>query len=112
MRMMATVFAVLAAGTIALAHGANDHVRGTVTQISAQGITVETTAKATRTLTINDKTTFAKSRRKATLADLKVGDLVVIDVPKNTNEALEVQFGAPKKAAAAASHAHEGPGKK
>jgi Domain of unknown function (DUF5666) len=112
MRIMATLFAVLAAGTITLAHGDNDHVRGTVTQISAQGITIQTTAKATRTLALSDKTTFEKSGRKATLADLKVGDRVVIDVPKKTNEALEVQFGAPAKAAAAPAHVHEGAQKK
>jgi hypothetical protein len=33
------------------------------------------------------------------MSDLKVGDRVVIDVPKNSNEALEVQFGAAAKKA-------------
>jgi len=108
MRLMATVLAFLAAGAIALAHGDNDHVRGTVTQISAQGITIQTTAKAARTLALNDKTTFEKSRHKATLADLKIGDRVVVDVPKGTNEARVVQFGAAPKAPAKAAHEHAG----
>ena len=108
MRIMATLFAVLAAGAITLAHGDNDHVRGTVTQISAQGITIQTTAKAARTLALNDKTTFEKSRHKATLADLKIGDRVVVDVPKGTNEARVVQFGAAPKAPAKAAHEHAG----
>jgi ribosomal protein S1 len=113
MRIIAILFAFLAAGAIAMAHGDNDHVRGTVTQISAQGITIQTTAKATRTLALNDKTTFEKSGHKATLADLKVGDRVVIDVPKKTNEALVVQFGAAApKAAARAEHEHAGAAKK
>jgi ribosomal protein S1 len=112
MRLMATVLAFLAAGAIALAHGDNDHVRGTITQISAQGITIQTTAKATRTLALNDKTTFEKSGHKATLADLKVGDRVVVDVPKKTNDALVVQFGAAPKAPAHAEHEHAGASKK
>ena len=112
MRIIAVLFAMLAAGAAAMAHGDNDHVRGTITQISAQGITLQTTARATRTLALNDKTTFEKSGRKAALADLRVGDRVVVDVPKNTNEALVIQFGAPKKAVAAAPHAHDTPGKK
>ena len=112
MRLMATVLACLAAGAIALAHGDNDHVRGTVTQISAQGITIQTTTKATRMLALNDKTTFEKSGRKATLADLKVGDRVVVDVPKKTNDALLVQFGAAPKAPLHAEHEHAGASKK
>jgi ribosomal protein S1 len=113
MRILAIALALLATGASVIAHGDNDHVRGTVTQVSAQGITIQTTGKATRTLTLNDKTVFEKSGRKATLADLKVGDRVVVDVPKNTNEAVEIQFGAaPKKAAAAPAHAHPGPEKK
>ena len=108
MKFTATALAFLAAGTIALAHGDNDHVRGTVTQISAQGITIQTTAKAARTLALNDKTTFEKSRHKATLADLKIGDRVVVDVPKGTNEARVVQFGAAPKAPAKAAHEHAG----
>ena len=112
MRVMATVLAFLAAGAIGLAHGDNDHVRGTVTTISAQGITVQTTAKAVRTLALNDKTTFQKGGHKATLADLKVGDRVVVDVPKSTNEARVVQFGAAPKAAVPAGHEHEAAAKK
>jgi hypothetical protein len=112
MRLMATVLAFLAAGAIALAHGDNDHVRGTVTQISAQGITIQTTAKATRTLALNDKTTFEKGGHKATLADLKVGDRVVVDVPKKTSEARLVQFGAAPKVPARAEHEHAGAAKK
>jgi hypothetical protein len=32
------------------------------------------------------------------MTDVKVGDRVVIDVPKNSSEALEVQIGAAKAA--------------
>ena len=105
MRFIATFLLCLATGAVVLAHGNNDHVRGTITEISAQAVTVRTTANATKTLTLSDKTVFLKSGRKAALADLKVGERVVVDVPKGTNQAVEVQFGAaaPKPAA----HDHE-----
>ena len=63
------------------AHGGNEHVRGIVTQVSSQSVTVQTTSKVPRTLTLSDKTTFKQGGKTAHLADLKVGDRVVIDVP-------------------------------
>jgi len=102
---------VAAATSVVMAHGNNDHVRGTVTQVSAQAITVQTTASKTRSLTLTDKTSFLKGGRKAVLTDLKVGDRVVIDVPKDGSEALVVQFGAAAPKAAAAAHQHPASGK-
>jgi len=88
--------AIVLAGTIAFAHGTNEHVRGVVTQISAQSITVQTAAKATKTLTLTNKTTFQRAGKSAQLADVKVGDRVVIDVPAKTTNALLIQIGAAK----------------
>ena len=85
----------VSAGTAVLAHGNNDHVRGVVTQISTASVTVQVSDQATKTLTLNDKTTFEKSGQAAHASDLKVGDRVVIDVPKGTSEALLIKFGAP-----------------
>ena len=51
---------------------------GTVTNISDTSITVETSAKKSVTVEVNDKTKFEKSGAAATLKDLKVGDKVVI----------------------------------
>src|SRR5262245_13571442 len=82
-------------GTILSAHGNNDHVRGVVTQISAASVTVQISGQSTKTLALNNKTTFEKSGQAAQLSDLKVGDRVVIDVPKGTTEALLIKFGAP-----------------
>jgi hypothetical protein len=84
----------LASGAPAFAHGNNAHVRGVVTQVSAQSITVQLADKTAKTLTINAKTTFERAGKPAAMTDLKVGDRVVIDVPKNSNDALEVQIGA------------------
>ena len=89
---------LLASGAPAFAHGANAHVRGVVTQVSAQSITVQLADKTTKTLTVNAKTTFERAGKAAAMTDVKVGDRVVIDVPKNSSEALEVQIGAAKAA--------------
>jgi len=82
------------------AHGDNDHVRGVVTEVSASSLTVQLAPQGTKTLVLNDKTTFEKSGKPAHLADLKVGDRVIVDVPKGSNEARLIKFGAtpPKKA--------------
>ena len=94
----------LISGTNARAHGNNDHVRGVVTQVSAQSITVQLANNTSKTLTVSTKTTFQRSGKAAAMTDVKVGDRVVIDVPKNSTEALEVQIGAAKAAAPAAAH--------
>ena len=85
---------LIVAGTVVFAHEGNEHVRGVVTQISAQSITVQTAPKTTRTLTLGDKTTFKRGAKAAHLADLQVGDRVVIDVPEKTTQALLIQIGA------------------
>ena len=95
------VATVLVAGTLLVAHEGSDHVRGTVTALSAQAVTVQTTAKATSVLTLTSKTTFTKGGKPARLADLKVGDRVVVEVPKGTKTAEEVQIGTAVAAKAA-----------
>lgn len=71
---------------LALAHGNEEHVMGTVTKITASTITVETTAKKTVEIDVTDKTQFEKSGQPATLQDLKVGDRVVIHADKSQNK--------------------------
>ncbi len=98
-RLITLIVSVVLAGTIAFAHGDNVHVRGVVTQVSAQSITVQTADKATKTLTLTDKTTCQRSGKAAHLDDVKVGDRVVIDVPVKTTNALLIQIGATAKPA-------------
>src|SRR3954467_9752697 len=86
------VFA-LSTVTLCFAHGGNEHVRGTVTQISAGSITVQTADKKSHTLTVNGKTAFKQGAKTVHQADVKVGDRVVVDVPEKTTEALLVQIG-------------------
>jgi hypothetical protein len=80
-------------GTLAFAHEGNEHVRGVVTQVSAQSVTVQTAPNVTKTLTLSDKTTFKKAGKVARLEDVKVGDRVVIDVPEKTTQASLIQIG-------------------
>lgn len=83
---------------IAMAHGNQKHVMGSVTSISDSSITVETTGKKSVTVEIVGKTRFEKSGASATLNDLKVGDRVVIHADASGEKliASEVQFGATK----------------
>lgn len=96
----------LALSVTAFAHGNNAHVRGVVTQVSAQSITVQLANNTTKTVSLSGKTTFLRAGKPAVATDVKVGDRVVIDVPKNSSEALEVQIG-PAKAAAPAAAANK-----
>jgi hypothetical protein len=94
MKRLSLLFALIVAlAAPAFAHGGNDHVRGVVTAVSAQSITVQTAGKATKTLTLTDKTEFKRGKQKATVADVKVGDRVVIDVPEKSTQAVEVTIG-------------------
>jgi len=77
-RTIAVVTVLFALTLMALAHGKEKHVMGTVTSISDSSVTVETTAKKSVTVQVSDKTKFEKSGAAATLKDLKVGDKVAI----------------------------------
>lgn len=108
LKQSAAVLVLLVSGAGAVgAHGNNDHVRGTVSHVSETAIVVQTTDKQPKTLTLATTTTFERSGKPATLKDLKVGDRVVVDVPKGTLAAELIKFGAPAKAAASPSpHKH------
>ena len=92
-----TVALVVALSGLALAHGGGEHVKGTVTAMTANSITVQTPEKETKTLSFNSETKFVKSGKPAKASDLKVGDRVVVDVHEMGDmlHAAEVRFGAP-----------------
>ena len=97
-RTIAVVTLLFALSIVALAHGKEKHLMGTVTAISDSSITLETTAKKSVAVDVSDKTKFEKSGSPATLKDLKVGDKVVVhaDVSGDKLVANEVYFGAMK----------------
>jgi hypothetical protein len=97
-RTVAVASLLLALSPIALAHGKEKYVMGTVTNISENSITVETTSKKSVIVQLTDKTLFKKIGTPATLKDLKVGAKVVVhaDVSDDRLVAKEVHFGATK----------------
>ena len=77
------------------AHGNMQHVKGKVTQISSDSITVKTTASAVVTVKVDPETEFVKGASPAKITDLKVGDRVVIHAKKDGDKLLAhtVKFG-------------------
>jgi hypothetical protein len=91
---------VLLFAMASFAHEGNEHIMGTVTAISANSITVQSTGKETKTTTVSvvSSTMFMKSAAHASLKDLKVGDRVVVEAKENKDnklEAVSVTFGKP-----------------
>jgi len=91
--VLAVVAALLMTSAVAFAHGDNEHVRGTVTSITDSAITVETTAKQTRTIPVTAKTMIMRGDAHLTIKDVKAGDRVVIDVDKKSKTAVDVKVG-------------------
>jgi|SRR5712671_4805879 len=92
-QLLSVIALVLALGAGALAHNGNDHVRGVVTAVSAQSVTVQLADKSVKTLAISAKTEFDNAGKPGHLADIKVGDRVVIDVPEHGTNALLIKVG-------------------
>jgi len=81
---------------VAFAHGDAVHVRGTVTQINGQSITIQAAGGAAKvvTFTVADRTKIDRAGKAAALKDLKVGDRVAVEIPKGKTEAESVKIGA------------------
>lgn len=109
-RVLVLVVCFSLAAVAALAHGGEEHVMGTVTKVTADSITVKTTAKEPVTVNVVPATKFTMNNGKMAMKfdDLKVGNRVVIHAtePKEgTLVADTVEFSAAKSAPAAAGHA-------
>jgi hypothetical protein len=96
-QLLSVIALVLAVSAGALAHNGNDHVRGVVTAVSAQSVTVQLADKSTKTLSIGAKTEFENAGKPAHVGDVKIGDRVVIDVPEHGTNALLIKVGTGKK---------------
>jgi hypothetical protein len=82
----------------AFAHGDEQHVIGTVASVAKDSITVKTAANALVTVAVVPQTTFTKNKAAAKLADLNVGDRVVIHAKEPAEGKLvadTVQFSTP-----------------
>ena len=85
------------------AHGGMIHVMGTVTAMTDNSVTVETTDKKTVEVQLTDTTTFLNGSKPGNRKEMKVGDRVVIHAVKvkDALQAHEVHFS---QAAPASSH--------
>jgi hypothetical protein len=80
---LALIMAVVAAPLFA--HGGFDHVMGTVLKVAGQVVTVKTT-KGNVDVKLDDKTEYTNNGQAATMADLKTGARVVIDIPEGSKD--------------------------
>ena len=74
----------------AFAHGGMQHVIGTVTQVSADSITVKTLKSGLVTVALAADTQFMKDKTAVKITDMKVGDRVVIHAKKDEKEATKL----------------------
>ena len=95
----------LSLGAIAvLAHGGEEHVMGTVIKVTADSITVKTTAKEPVTVGVVAATKFMMGKMAMKIDGLKVGDRVVIHAKEPKEGTLvsdTVDFSTPNGPAAA-----------
>ena len=111
-RVLGLVAALALTAVVASAHGDAVHVRGVVTQITGQSVTIQPTGKSAKpmTFTVADHTEIDKGGKVAAFKDVKVGDRVAVELPKGKTEAESIKIGvsALAKPAAAATPKHKG----
>jgi hypothetical protein len=95
LRNLAITLTLLSLG--AFAHDGAHGMKGTVTAVNADTITVESVDKKSETIHFDAKTAFIKSGAAATVKDLKVGDRVIIEAHDMDGKmhAVKVRFGKP-----------------
>ena len=113
-RLILIVIAILLVTTVAFAHGDEQHVMGTVTEVSEKSITVETIDKHKVTVSVVAETKFTAGTAAATLKDVKVGTRVVIHA-RNQDQHLQadtVRIGSASLASSNPHSQHPMPGMK
>ena len=102
-RSFIAVLLLVSCAALLHAHGGMIHVMGTVTAVTDNSVTVETTDKKTVEIEFTDTTTFMNGSKPGNRKELKVGDRVVIHAAKvkESLQAHEVRFSS---AAPASSH--------
>jgi hypothetical protein len=102
-RRIAVAALFVAFAVMALAHGNEEHVMGTVTAVGDNIITVKTTAGKLTEVAITEKTAFSRAGQMVGVKEIKVGDRVVIHARKTGDrlEATTVQLGRSNRRAGA-----------
>ena len=82
----------------AFAHEGGAHVKGTITSVSADHLTVKGTGGHETTVKLTEKTEFVRGGAPATIADVKEGERVVVHARKQSGglEAVEVHLAGHK----------------
>lgn len=108
MKKTITLFlSVVLFAAVALAHGDELHLKGTITKVTDKSITIEDQNKKSAEITLAADTKYMKGDADAALKDFKVGDRVVITAKKSgdksvatmimTGAATPAKGGAPRK---------------
>ena len=108
LRTLSVVFSLLLVACLAAAHGDKKHVIGTIEKMSPDSVTVKTAVGGLVEVKLVASTMYVavgadKVAKPAKVADLHVGDRVVIHAtpkPDNSLEAAEVRFSVAAAAAA------------
>ena len=97
-RSLALIAAILLLASFALAHGDEQHIMGTISNVTDSTVTVTTTKGKSVVVALTSQTTFSKEGSKITAKEIKQGDRVVIHAKKNGDklEAASVQIGSAK----------------
>ena len=101
-KLWLSVWFVLAFVSIGWAHEGHEHkIMGTISAVSANRLEVKATDGKTVTIALTDKTKLRWGKTTVVLADLKVGQRVVVSVGsgKEPLSATEVQISQPSSAA-------------
>lgn len=94
-RSLVAVWILLILAVSAWAHGDEQHVMGTVSNVNGMNITVKTQDGSLTTVMVTSETKYLKASSMAKLEDVKVGDRVVIHAKKMGEilHATEVKIG-------------------
>lgn len=97
MRKISTILtmAFILLASIALAHEGHKHLMGTVVAVTAKRIQVKTKDAKIVSVPLTKATHYFTGKKKATFADVHVGDRVVVDLAKG-GAAEEVRLGSGK----------------
>ena len=76
---LVSLLGIMVFAAAGLAHGDKTHVMGTVAELDAAHLTVQTTDGKTVSIRLAKKTEFRRGAARVSASDLKVGDRVVVE---------------------------------
>jgi hypothetical protein len=104
-KLIACAFALLLIAGAVLAHGNATHLMGTVTAVGKDTVTIQDKDGKPLVVMLEKTTKYFKSKKPASLDEMKIGTRVVIDAEMNQKmkmySAEEIQIGTPGSTAPA-----------